>query len=386
MVKKHIASLSVLHCQYLDEQGQLLPFDQDVVAQKITSVGAEGGEAYARALSEDAATLTALYRAMIRTRIFDKKAVALQRTGHIGTFPSSLGQEAICVGMGHSLEKTDVFCPYYREQGTLLMRGVCPEELYRYWGGDERGNCYRFNAHDLPINVPIASQCLHAAGVAYAMAYRQQKRVVMTVCGDGATSKGDFYEALNVAGVAQLPVVFVINNNQWAISVSREKQTAAQTLAQKAWAAQIPACQVDGNDIIAVCAQLHAAVAAARQGHGPQLIEMLTYRLADHTTADDAARYVPRASQQAAWEKEPVLRLKRYLMQVGHWSEKAAAAWQARCEQEMHGAAARYLATPAQDPADLFDYLYACPPRALMDQKAQFLAQLSAKKPHHRPK
>lgn len=359
-MKKQVVTSTLSYFQYLDAQGQWLPFEADAT--------------YAHTLSKDAPTLIALYCAMLRTRAFDKKAIALQRTGKMGTFPASLGQEAVCVGMGHCLEKSDIFCPYYREQGTLLMRGVCPEELYRYWGGDERGSCYQFNAHDLPINIPIASQCLHAAGVAYAVQYQKRPQVVLTVCGDGATSKGDFYEAMNVAGVAQLPLVFIINNNQWAISVSREKQTATPTLAQKAWAAHIPACQVDGNDIIAVCARLHHAIEAARGGAGPQLIEMLTYRLSDHTTADDATRYIPEKARQQAWEKEPITRLKRLLIHLGHWSEQADVAARTTYEKEMQAAAERYLNTTPPNPSDLFDYLYHCPPEDIMRQKEHMLA------------
>ena len=189
---------------------------------------------------------------MVLTRVFDKKAIALQRTGKMGTYPSSLGQEAISVAIGSVMQKDDVLFPYYREYGAQFLRGVTMTEIFQYWGGDERGMDYKGPQKDFPICVPIATHAPHAVGVAYAMKLRKEPRVAVFVCGDGATSKGDFYEAMNAAGLWKLPVVFVVNNNQWAISVRREIQTGCQTIAQKAIAAGFDGEQVDGNDIVAV--------------------------------------------------------------------------------------------------------------------------------------
>src|SRR5262245_47531409 len=245
----------------------------------------------ATAVATDLATLIPLYRAMVLTRAFDLKAVSLQRTGRLGTYAVSLGQEAVSVGVASAMRREDVLLPSYRDNGTLLWRGVKMEEILLYWGGDERGNLSSGPPHDFPFCVPVASQAPHAAGVGYAIKYRKEKSAAVCLLGDGATSKGDFYEAVNFAGVQKLPVVFVINNNQWAISVPLKLQTASETLAQKALAAGVPGEQVDGNDVLAVREVVDEALAAARDGAGPRVIEALTYRLGDHTTADDAARY-----------------------------------------------------------------------------------------------
>ena len=217
--------------------------------------------------AEDAELLERLYRQMVLTRLFDQKAVALQRTGRIGTYAPTLGQEAIGVALGALMRAEDVLVPYYRDTAVQLMRGVRMEEILLYWGGDERGSDFADPAarEDFPLCVPIATQALHACGVASAFKMRGQPRVAVTTCGDGATSKGDFLEALNVAGAWQLPVLFVVNNNQWAISVPRGIQCGAPTLAQKALGAGFVGEQVDGNDILAVHARMQAALERARQ-------------------------------------------------------------------------------------------------------------------------
>ena len=204
--------------------------------------------------------------------------------------------------------------PSYRDYAAQFSRGVTMTEVLLYWGGDERGMDYQKPRRDFPICVPVASHTCHAAGVAFAMKYRGEARVAVAILGDGATSKGDFYEAINVAGVWRLPVVFVVNNNQWAISVSRRAQTAAETLAQKAIAAGIPGEQVDGNDVVAVRDRVGAAIERAREGQGASLVECLSYRLGDHTTADDASRYRDRAEVEAAARRDPIERLRAYLL------------------------------------------------------------------------
>src|SRR5256886_6016818 len=231
------------------------------------------------AFASDANLLASLYRAMVLLRNFDRKAVALQRTGRLGTYAVSLGQEAASVGIASAMREEDVLLPSYRETGALLWRGVKMEEILLYWGGDERGSCSSGPAHDFPICIPVGSQAPHAVGVAYAFRLRKQPRVAMCLCGDGATSKGDLWEAMNFAGVWKLPVVFVVTNNQWAISVPLKLQTASETLAQKAIAAGFDGEQVDGNDVIAVRAAAERAIDAARTGKGPSFIEAVTYRL-----------------------------------------------------------------------------------------------------------
>jgi len=209
-----------------------------------------------------------------------------------------------------------------RVLGALLQRNISLTELLQFWSGDERGNHFENNHEDFPFCIPISTQALHAAGIAYAIKLRQQKRAVVSTCGDGGTSKGDFYEAMNFAGVHQLPIVFVANNNQWAISVPRQSQTEAKTIAQKAIAAGFNGIQVDGFDVIAVREAVAQALKNARAGKGPTLIEAITYRLCDHTTADDATRYQPKKETDQAWQLEPIKRLKRYLETQKIWTEK----------------------------------------------------------------
>lgn len=315
--------------------------------------------------------LLKLYRQMALIRQFDNKAINLQRTGKMGTFPAARGQEAVGIGMGNALQKEDVYCPYYRDQAAQYVRGVRLSEILAYWGGDERGSDFSNPdiKEDFPNCVPIAGQILHAAGIAYAIKYRKQSRAVLTALGDGGTSKGDFYEAINLAGCWQLPLVIVINNNQWAISVSRTLQTHCQTLAQKAIAGGFEGIQIDGNDVIAVQYAVSQALEKARSGGGPTLIEALTYRLADHTTADDAKRYTPADALKSAWQLEPIARLGYYLQSQGLWSEEKEAILQKELASEIEAVVAEFLAIPPQEPTDMFDYLYDTLPESLNAQR-----------------
>lgn len=327
-----------------------------------------------RALPDFAADtdlLVSLLRGMVLTRTFDRKAVSLQRTGRLGTYAVSLGQEAVGVGLASAMRPEDVLLPSYRENGAQILRGVKMEEILLYWGGDERGSHNSGPAHDFPNCVPVGSQAPHAAGVAYALKLRREPRVAVCVFGDGATSKGDVYEAMNFAGVHRLPVVFVCNNNRWAISVPLRAQTATVTLAQKAIAAGIPCEQVDGNDVIAVRAAAAEAIECARAGGGPAFIEAVTYRLGDHTTADDATRYRPAEEVQAAWKEEPVARLRSYLVSLGAWGKEQEERLAADCEREVDAAIGRYLAIEPRAPETMFDHLHAKLPAAYAWQRAE---------------
>lgn len=323
------------------------------------------------AFASDTAVLLALYRGMGLTRAFDLKAVSLQRTGRLGTYAVSLGQEAVSVGIASAMREEDVLLPSYRDNGTLLWRGTKMEEILLFWGGDERGNLSSGPAHDFPYCIPVGSQAPHAAGVAYAFKLRKQSRVAVCLFGDGATSKGDVWEAMNFAGVHKLPVVFVANNNQWAISVPLKLQTASQTLAQKAIAAGFSGEQVDGNDVIAVRAAAEEAIAQARAGAGPRLIEAMTYRLSDHTTADDAARYRSSEEVQARWKEEPIARLRAYLVTQKAWGKAQEEEFAAECQKEIEAAIERYLASSPRAPETMFDHLYAELPRAYAGQRAE---------------
>jgi pyruvate dehydrogenase E1 component alpha subunit len=322
--------------------------------------------------AEDRETMLALYRAMVLTRVFDQKAVSLQRTGQLGTFASSLGQEAAVVGFASAMQAGDVLLPTYREHGAMMMRGVTMTELLLYWGGDERGSNFQAETarQDFPISVPVASHALHAVGVATAMKLRKQARAAVCVIGDGATSKGDVYEALNLAGVWRLPVLFVVVNNQWAISLPRAAQSACETLAQKAIAGGFAGEQVDGNDVVAVHQACAEALARARAGEGPHLVEALTYRLTDHSTADDARRYRKDEEVSARWAEEPLARLRTFLTGRSWWTKEEEEALLASCRDEVEAAKDAYLATPPEPATDMFDYLYAALPPSLQRQRA----------------
>lgn len=325
-------------------------------------------------------TLVAFHRAMTLTRAFDAKAVALQRTGKLGTFASSVGQEGIGVGLASAMRPEDALFPSYRDHAAQLLRGVTMTESLLYWGGDERGSCFAAAPHDFPNCVPIGTQMCHAAGAAYAFRLRGEARAAVAIVGDGGTSKGDFYEAMNMAGVWQAPLVIVVNNNRWAISVPRERQTAAQTLAQKAIAAGIDGLQVDGNDVIAVHAAARAALEKARGGGGPTLIEALSYRLGDHTTADDATRYRDPEVVAKMWLAEPIVRLRKYLLSLRVWDKTREEALAQDCQRQVDAAVQAYLSIAPPDVSAMFDHLYASLPRALEEQREsaqRFAAQFA---------
>ncbi|HWP25500.1 MAG TPA: pyruvate dehydrogenase (acetyl-transferring) E1 component subunit alpha [Xanthobacteraceae bacterium] len=319
--------------------------------------------------ARDPQELVTLYRAMVLTRVFDAKAIALQRTGRLGTYASSLGQEAVAVGLAAAMRPDDVLLPSFREHGAQLWRGVTLKELFLYWGGDERGNDFGGPRADFPNCVPVGSHAPHAVGVGLAIRLRKQNRGAVCVFGDGATSKGDVAEALNMAGVWKVPVVFVVNNNGWAISVPVAKQTAAATLAQKAIAAGMPGEQVDGNDVIAVRFAVERALAIARGGGGPSLIEAVTYRLSDHTTADDARRYRDDAEVSRRWQAEPIGRLRSHLVAAGYWDKDKEERLLRECTLAVESAANDYLSMPPQSPASIFDHTFARIPRELAEQR-----------------
>lgn len=322
------------------------------------------------AFAQDPDVVKGLYRAMVRARTFDQKAVSLQRTGRLGTYASCLGQEAIGVGVAAAMAPEDVLLPSFREHAAQLLRGVTMTELLLYWSGDERGSDFAGPREDFPVCIPVGTHAPHAAGVALAFKLRGEARAAVCIFGDGATSRGDVYEAMNLAGVWKLPVVFVINNNQWAISVPRSRQTAAATLAQKAIAAGFEGEQVDGNDVAAVRAVAAAALDRARQGGGPRLIEAMSYRLSDHTTVDDASRYRSDDEVSARWKEEPIARLRTFMAEAGYWSKAEEEKLIANSAQEVEAATESYLATPPQPATSIFDHLYAELPEDLVAQRA----------------
>lgn len=270
----------------------------------------------------DDATLVRMYEVMHLGRVADIKALQYQRQGRMLTFPPNRGQEATQVGAMAALEPTDWLSPAFRELPAMLYRGVPLENIYLYWFGNEWGSHFDPSLHTLPVNIIIGSQVNHAAGIAYASKILKKNEVAVATIGDGGTSHGFFYEGLNFASSYDAPLVVIIQNNQWAISTPRHKQTKAKTLAQKAVAFGVPGIQVDGNDVLAMYAATKAAVDYARAGNGPVLIEAVTYRLGAHTTSDDPTIYRSNEEVEVAEKKEPFIRFRKYLASKGLWSEK----------------------------------------------------------------
>ena len=353
----------------------------DFSLQKIQFLDADGNWLTARPDFASDEWLVQSYKNMVRTRVFDSKAIALQRTGQMGTYPSSLGQEAFGVAIGMSLQKDDVFAPYYRDHAAHLLRGHKMSDLLLYWGGDERGSS-KGPKQDFPVCVPIATQITHAAGAAAALKIKNQDQLAVVTIGDGGTSKGDFFEALNVAGAWQLPMVVLVNNNQYAISVPRDIQCGAPTLAQKAIGAGIHGVQVDGNDVLAVYQAMLEARQRAQQHKGATLIEAMSYRLCDHTTADDASRYRANEEVKDAWKNEPIKRLQNALVNLNLWDSEQEQAWQTQCSDEVDKAVEEYLKTEKDTPESMFDHLYEDWPEVMNEQLDLLADKLSRQQTH----
>ncbi|HJV35254.1 pyruvate dehydrogenase (acetyl-transferring) E1 component subunit alpha [Geomonas sp.] len=296
-----------------------------------------------------------MYEAMVLARTFDERAVALQREGRIGTYPPVMGQEAVQIGTALAMSPTDWLFPSFREMGVHLTLGFPIPQLFQYWTGDERAQKVPPEFNIFPFCVAVGSQIPHAVGAAMGARYRKDPIAVVTFFGDGATSKGDFHEGMNMAGVFKLPVVFICQNNQWAISVPLKTQTASASLAQKAVAYGFEGVQVDGNDVFAVYRAAKQALEKARSGGGPTFIECLTYRMADHTTADDAGRY--RSPEEVAkWRaKDPILRLERFLEGRRLWDAPKGKEVKERATGVIDAAVQQMEAIPLPAAAELFD-------------------------------
>lgn len=335
----------------LDAAEFRIPFTRYLSADGTLADSAPG-------FASDRGELVRLYEGMLRTRAFDTEAITLQRTGRLGTYASSLGQEAVAIGIAAAMRSDDVLVPSFREHGAQIWRGVRMEELFLYWGGDERGSDFSGPREDFPVCVPVGTQYCHGVGVGLAFSLRREGRCSVVVGGDGSTSRGDFYEAMNMAGVWKVPAVFVVNNNQWAISVPRAAQTAAKTLAQKAIGAGIPGEQVDGCDVIAVRDAVERALGRARSGEGPTLIECLSYRLSDHTTSDDATRYREDAEVSSHWPEEPTVRLRTHLTEAHGWSRDEEEALRKEINGAVKAATDAYLQVAPQPATAIVDYTY----------------------------
>ncbi len=261
-----------------------------------------------------------MYKTMVLGRIADIKALQYQRQGRMLTYAPNIGQEAAQIGPIAASDKRDWLVPAFRELSAWLYKGVSLEQIYLYWFGNERGSQFPEDIKILPINVPIASQFNHAVGIGMASKFQNLDEVTIAFVGEGGTSEGEFHEALNFAAVFNTPNIFIIQNNGYAISLPREKQTKSKTLAQKAIAYGIEGIQVDGNDILAMYSATKEAVERARNGGGPTLIEAVTYRLGPHTSSDDPSIYREDKEVEEWKTKEPIIRFKKYLINKGYWS------------------------------------------------------------------
>jgi pyruvate dehydrogenase E1 component alpha subunit len=322
--------------------------------------------------------LKKLHYFMLLSRRFDERMLSLQRQGRIGTFGPIKGQEAAQLGAVAALEDKDWFVPSFREMGAEIWRGRELVNVLLSYGGFNEGGAMPQDSTNLPVAIPVASQVPHAVGIGYAIKYREQDRVAMVFFGDGATSEGDFHEALNFAGVFQTPTVFICQNNQWAISVPRSKQTRSETLAQKALAYGVPGIQVDGNDILAVHAAAREAVDRARKGDGPTLIECLTYRMSVHTTADDPKRY-REDKEVAKWEKrDPLKRFQKYLKEKNFLSDEKIEELEEEIKKEIQTQVKEYEKKIKEfgDPLDMFDNLFEELPAYTREQKEEFRTHL----------
>jgi pyruvate dehydrogenase E1 component alpha subunit len=355
--RKSVASFQVEYLQVLDENG--------TVDKKLEP----------KVSPED---LKRLYRCMVLGRMTDERMYKLQAQGRMGTFPGVRGQEAV-VGCVHPLKMTDWLVPAFRETSALFWRGISPKRVMQYFAGMEEGNLFPKESRTLPYAITVGSQTLHAAGMAWAARIRGDDSVVLVFFGDGGTSLGDFHEACNMAGIHKLPVVFVCQNNQYAISVPRSMQSGSPTLAQKAIGYGFNGVQIDGNDFLSGIVAARDAVDRARKGEGPTFIECLTYRLGPHTTADDARRYRTDEEVKYWTPRDPLLRARKYLEAKGIWNQAAQTALEEELTAEIEAAVKEYETELHKlDPLLMFDNIYAEPTPEIVAQRkiaAEFLAQ-----------
>jgi len=309
-----------------------------------------------------------LYELMVLTRTFDDLALKLQREGRIGTYPSSRGQEATQVASAYALEDTDWLFPAFRESGAYIARGWPMEMQYQYWAGDERGSRLPENMRIFTISIPVGTQVPHAVGFAWAAKLKGDRIAVLVYFGDGASSEGDVHEGMNFAGVFKVPVVLLCQNNQWAISVPRSRQTAAATLAQRAFSYGFEGLQVDGNDIFAVYKATKEALDKARAGKGPALIECVTYRMGDHTTSDDALRYRMGQELEEWARRDPIERLRKYMSRIGLWNDDYEKKVQAQAADKVRDAIEKFESVKPPEIRDLFDWTYEQLPPNLKEQ------------------
>lgn len=344
-MQKKVFDGSVTYYQVMDETGNIdnALFPKDLPDSKIID----------------------MYRAMSFARQLDAKALSLQRQGRAITYAPLVGEEATQVGAAMAMGQKDYFVPNFRQHAVFEVRGASLDNFLLYWRGFEEGNMMPKDFHALPAAVPVATQMPHGAGLAYAQKYLKTGAAVIAFVGDGGTSEGDFYEAINFAGVFKAPLVAIIENNQWAISVPRSAQTAAPTLAQKAIAAGIPGMQVDGNDVIGVYKVVRDALASAPAG--PIVVECLTYRMSMHTTADDPTKYRSDSEVEQWKKRDPIARVRAYLAKKNLWDDQKEQTMVADNLNRIDDAVANAEAFKP-DPASMFKHVYSFMPDTLQDE------------------
>jgi len=319
----------------------------------------------------DDASIVKAYKDMLYARTADEMAVSFQRQGRMYTYAPNLGQEAISVAAGMIMRENDWLVPAFREMGAWLAKGVTLKEIFLYYMGNEEGNNHKRANHMLPFSVPIGTHLLHAAGIGYSINYLKKDEVVFTFTGDGGTSEGDFAEALNFAAVWKVPVIFTVQNNQYAISVPVRNQTRSVNLAIKSYAYGIPGVKADGNDLFAMYSVYKQALDYAKSGNGPVLIEAYTYRKGAHTTSDDPSKYRSKEEENEAEKTDPVNRLKKFIDRKGIWKEdEEKLVEKFRSEIDKQFSEAENM--PPYQLEDVFRYMYVDLPDDLKRQQTDY--------------
>jgi pyruvate dehydrogenase E1 component alpha subunit len=346
-LQKRVFDAYIDYIQVMDEEGNI---DSSLMPKDVTDE-----------------LIIKMYKNMALARAFDAKALSLQRQGRIVTYAPLLGQEATQVGSGMAMRGNDFFVPNFRQHALYIMKGLPMENMFISLRGFEEGANGPKDFKGFPVVVPVGSQVPHAVGLAYAQKYKKTGAVVVSYVGDGGTSEGDFNEGINFAGVWKAPLVMIIENNQWAISIPRKNQTAAATLAQKAFAAGLNGLQVDGNDVIAVYKVISDAINLAANG-APQVIECVTYRLGLHTTSDDPGKYRSEAETKEWERRDPIARVRKYLVKKGIWND-AMEQKMADDYRELIDSGVAKAEAFKPDPKSMFEHIYSFMPDTLKEEE-----------------
>lgn len=329
----------------------------------------------------DEATMVKMYENMVLVRAFDRKSINLQRQGRMGTYAPFEGQEASQVGSALALNAGDWLFPTYRDHAAAIVHGQSMTRVFLYWMGHMEGSISPEGKNIMPPCVPIATQTVHAVGTAWASKLKQENHVSLAYFGDGASSEGDFHEAMNFAGVFKAPTIFLCQNNGFAISVPFSQQTSSKTIAQRGAAYDIPGVCVDGNDVFAVWLAVKAAIERGLAGHGPTLIEAMTYRYGAHTTADDPTKYRDQELLTQEWrsQRDPLERLRKFLEKRGLWNEMKEAALTKQVAEQIETALIQAESYPKSTPSDMFRHVYA-EPNWMIEEQEQELRQSKREK------